>query len=410
MAEVYEGHHTTLDRPVAVKIMHASLLDNEQVAGRFRIEAIAVTALRHANIVQVYDFDVVEGYPYIVMELVRGLPMNEYLQALRDSGHKLPVETTARLLMPLASALDYAHARNMVHRDIKPANVLLRCETGRIDPRQPLPLEVEPVLTDFGVERLLNITTLSGSGAISGAPAYLSPEQAQGLPVDGRSDIYSLGVMLYEMLTGRLPFEAAEDTSLALIRKHMTEMPAPVPGLSPAVQSILDRSLAKDRELRFSKAGDLAAAVMVSVFGATLPSVVHSKPVLPVEGLVAALDLLVAQARAYEMALPGNNYAARAAVSALSDLAQQALSEARDLEAALKPALPGAHPFSPREHEVLSLAATGLTNKEIAYRLGISERTVQFHVNSIFNKIGAQSRTEAVALALGSGWISPVGR
>jgi len=125
------------------------------------------------------------------------------------------------------------------------------------------------------------------------------------------------------------------------------------------------------------------------------------------EGLLETLGLLVAQARAYERALPPDNYPARAAVATLGELARQALNEARDLAGSLEPASAAPHPFSPRELQVLSLAAEGLTNKEIAYRLGVSERTVQFHMNSVFNKTGTGSRTEAVALALRSGWIAP---
>jgi DNA-binding NarL/FixJ family response regulator len=126
----------------------------------------------------------------------------------------------------------------------------------------------------------------------------------------------------------------------------------------------------------------------------------------PMAGLQSALALLVEQAQAYERALPPNNYAARAVVTALMRLAQQAQSEALSLADSLQPQRTSDHPFSPREHEVLTLAAEGLTNKEIAYRLGISERTVQFHINSIFNKTATNSRTEAVAVALRNGWIS----
>jgi DNA-binding NarL/FixJ family response regulator len=129
----------------------------------------------------------------------------------------------------------------------------------------------------------------------------------------------------------------------------------------------------------------------------------------PLTSLLEALDLLVDQARAYERALPANDYRARAAVAALSRLAQRARNEAislADVSQAMSDQTQPAHPFSPREHQVLSLAAQGLTNKEIAYRLGISERTVQFHVNSIFNKTATNSRTEAVALALRQGWLT----
>ena len=125
----------------------------------------------------------------------------------------------------------------------------------------------------------------------------------------------------------------------------------------------------------------------------------------PLAGLQNALALLIEQAQAYERALPPNNYAARAAVAALTRLARQAQSEALSVADSFQPHGASEHPFSPREHEVLTLAAEGLTNKEIAYRLGISERTVQFHVNSIFNKTTTSSRTEAVALALRNGWI-----
>lgn len=126
----------------------------------------------------------------------------------------------------------------------------------------------------------------------------------------------------------------------------------------------------------------------------------------PLTSLQNALSILVEHAQAYERALPHNNYAARAAVAALMRLAQQAQSEAVSLADSLQPHEMTEHPFSPREHEVLTLAAEGLTNKEIAYRLGISERTVQFHINSIFNKTSTNSRTEVVALALKNGWIS----
>jgi DNA-binding NarL/FixJ family response regulator len=125
----------------------------------------------------------------------------------------------------------------------------------------------------------------------------------------------------------------------------------------------------------------------------------------PLQSLLEALELLVAQARAYERILPRRDPTTRAAVSALGELARQALNEARDLAEALQPTSPGPHPFSPREHQVLEFVARGMTNKEIAYRLGISERTIQFHMNSIFNKSGTDSRTEAVALALQNGWI-----
>jgi DNA-binding NarL/FixJ family response regulator len=131
----------------------------------------------------------------------------------------------------------------------------------------------------------------------------------------------------------------------------------------------------------------------------------HAVPSALLAGLIDTLDLLMAQARAYERALPPNNYPARAAVATLGELARQALAEAREVQAALEPPSSAAHPLSPRELQVLTLAADGLTNKEIAYRLGLSERTIQFHMNSVFNKTGTNSRTEAATYGLRQGWI-----
>ena len=132
----------------------------------------------------------------------------------------------------------------------------------------------------------------------------------------------------------------------------------------------------------------------------------HVVPPALLAGLIDTLDLLTAQARAYERAWPPDNYPARAAVAALGELARQALAEARDVQATLEPPSSTTHSLSPRELQVLTLAADGLTNKEIAYRLGLSERTIQFHMNSVFNKSGTNSRTEAVALAIRNGWIA----
>ncbi len=403
MAEVYLGQHTTLNRPVAVKILHSFLAEDEASRARFHAEAQAVAALRHPNIVQVFDFDIADDRPYLVMELLEGMPFDEYLTALHGAGRRLPPETTARLIASLAAALEYAHTRGIVHRDVKPANVILRRESGGIDPGAPLPLDADAVLTDFGVARLARGTLQTLAGTISGTPAYLSPEQAQGQEVDARADLYSLGIMLYEMLAGKLPFDAPDGNLLSLLLKHVHDPPPPISDVSPAVQTVVDRSLAKDRADRYPRAGDMAGELLVSVFGAGVRPRGADTP--PLTGLLETLDLLTDQVRAYERALPPNNYPARAAVTALGELARQALNEARDLAASLAPPPPSAHPFSPRELEVLALAAQGLTNKEIAYRLRLSERTVQFHMNSVFNKTTTSSRTEAVALAMQRGWI-----
>jgi serine/threonine protein kinase/DNA-binding CsgD family transcriptional regulator len=413
MAEVYFGQHIPLQRPVAVKILHGHLSDDESLLARFRAEAQAVAAMRHPNIVQVYDYDVLDGRPYIVMEFVGGMSLDEYLSALSGLGRRLPSETAARLIVSLTAALDYAHERGIIHRDVKPSNVLLRV-AGPVDMDAPLPLDAAPVLTDFGLARLVNQTTRTAPGSILGTPAYISPEQIRGEEADARSDIYSLGIMLYEMLAGSLPFDGANESAASLLLKHLTVEPPPLHSASPEVQAVVSRALAKQPELRYQRAGDLANDLMSAVFWMGLVSVgarqtadVQTLPYPQLAALIDTLELLTDQARAYERALPPNNYPARMAVVTLGELARQGLAEAQDLAVSLAgpPPTPD-HPFSPREMEVLGLVARGLTNKEIAYRLGISDRTIQFHLNSVFNKTGTSSRTEAATQALQRGWIS----
>jgi serine/threonine protein kinase len=370
-----------------------------------------MAALRHPNIAQVYDLDVIEGRPYIVMELLEGTSLGTYLEGLHASGRILPPETTARLIVALASALEYAHTQAIIHRDVKPYNVMLRWTGGTLDPADPLPLDAEPVLIDFGIARWMMSATQTAPGTFIGTPAYMSPEQIRGDPSDARSDIYALGVMLYEMLAGRRPFVGGtEHSPAAMLIEHLTAEPPPLSAANAVVQAVVSRALHKDPAHRYQRVGDLASDLLVGIFRAN--SGVSSRsslaPDLPQIGaMLDRLEILSEQARAYERVLPPNNYAARAAVAALAELAWQALAEARDLADSLKPLPPAPHPFSPREMEVLILAAEGLTNKEIAYRLGVSDRTIQFHMNSIFNKTGTSSRTEAVMTAAAHAWITP---
>ncbi len=264
MAEVYLGTHTTLERPVAVKVLHAHLSEDPQVMARFRREAQAVAAMRHQNIVHVLDFDIVDGRPYIVMELLDGLSLADYLRALHGAGHSLPLPSILRLVHGIASALDYAHARGIVHRDVKPANVMIRRGESPLDPRLPLPSDAEAVLTDFGVAHMAGNVTQTASGTVLGTPAYMSPEQVRGEPVDGRSDVYSLGIIVYEMLAGRLPFESESSTPASLLVKHISVEPPVIPNTAPAIQAAVSRSLAKQPEARYATAGaferDLAHA------------------------------------------------------------------------------------------------------------------------------------------------------
>jgi serine/threonine protein kinase len=263
MAEVYLGTHLTLDRAVAVKVMHNHIEADLDLQSRFEREAKVVAGLRHPNIVQIFDFDTEEGHPYIVMEYLMGPSLAVYLRELHKRGQRLEPIQIARLLITIATAMDYAHEQGVIHRDIKPANIILHNKSKNIPIEQHLTARTEPVITDFGLVRIAQAATQTASGAVSGTPAYMSPEQAQGLKVDHRSDIYSLGVVLYEMLAGRIPFDG--DTSWTLIFKHINEPPPSIPDIQPAVQGVIDRALAKKPEHRYQSARELAADYMEAI-------------------------------------------------------------------------------------------------------------------------------------------------
>jgi serine/threonine protein kinase len=257
MAEVYLGTHLKLERQVAVKVMHGFIEEDPEFLIRFQREARVVGGLRHPNIVQLFDFDTADGHPYIVMEYLKGPSLAVYLRALHDRKERIPVPQVARLIKSLSSALDYAHGQDVIHRDIKPGNILLHGKTDAISLDSPITDDVEAVLTDFGLVRIAHSVTQTASGLISGTPAYMSPEQARGDKVDYRTDIYSLGIVLYEMLAGRVPFDG--DTAMSIIYKHMHEPPPSIDGISPDVQVVIDRALAKDPDQRYQSALEMSA-------------------------------------------------------------------------------------------------------------------------------------------------------
>ncbi len=273
MAEVYTGTHESIGQ-VAIKVMRGLLeRDSDQLA-RFQREAEVIEDLRHPNIVQMFDYAIVDESPYLVMEYIPGPSLAAYLKRLHDNKQRLPIGMVAQILKSMASALDYAHLKGLVHRDIKPANVLLRSQSGPVELDKPLPMDVEPILTDFGLVRLLDSTMLTTAGSVSGTPTYMSPEQARGEKVDKRTDIYSLGIMLYEMLAGTVPFQA--DTTFGMLMKHINEPPPPIKGISSDLQALIDRSLAKDLTLRYESAGDLADEFLALFNGQTIsPGTLH---------------------------------------------------------------------------------------------------------------------------------------
>jgi len=252
MSEVYDGEHLTLNRKVAVKIMRDHVDQDVELRSRFEREAQVVANLHHSNIIQIFDYEIINGRPCIIMEFVNGPTLASYMRALQKRGERLPFNMVSRIMSKIASAVDYAHGQNIVHRDIKPSNVLLRAASSPVSLSGPLPFDVEPVLTDFGLVRLLDSSIQTSTGTVTGTPAYMSPEQARGERVSNRTDIYSLGIMLYELLEGRVPFEA--ESSFGVLMKHLNDPPPPVTSVSPDLQFVIDRALAKDPDLRYEKA------------------------------------------------------------------------------------------------------------------------------------------------------------
>lgn len=251
MSEVYKGQQTQLHRLVAIKVMHPFLADDEGFVARFQREARIVATLRHPNIVQVYDFDYNDELDlyYMVMEFIDGPTLKDRLLE-----GPLEPEETIHVGAAIADALDYAHQRGMVHRDIKPANILF------IDSK-------EPVLTDFGIARMVTLSGLTASGAMVGTPAYMAPEIGKGKPGTASSDIYSLSVLLYQCVTGSLPFTA--DSPMGMVLEHVNSAPLPPQQLNPAIPeglaAVILRGLAKEPEARFATAGELASALRVSL-------------------------------------------------------------------------------------------------------------------------------------------------
>jgi WD40 repeat protein/tRNA A-37 threonylcarbamoyl transferase component Bud32 len=242
MATVFKAYQPGMDRYVAVKVLPKAYANEPGFLARFHQEARVIANLEHPHILPVHDFGEAEGYTYLVMRYVEGGTLAELLRGPLD----LPA--VKQIISQLSSALDYAHQHGVIHRDIKPSNVLID-QQGNAQ------------LTDFGLAKIVEKTTqLTVSGAFLGTPKYASPEQGKSEPLSGRSDIYSLGVILYEMVTGRVPFEA--ETPLALLFKHVHD-PLPLPrSVNPAIPEDLERiilkALAKDPEDRYAAAGDLA--------------------------------------------------------------------------------------------------------------------------------------------------------
>ncbi len=282
MAEVYLGTHLTLDRPVAIKVLHSYVEQVPDLRERFQREAKVVAGFRHPNIVQVYDFDSIEGQPYIVMEYLDGPTLAVYLRELHARKQRLTSEQIVKVLRGPAAALDYAHARGVIHRDVKPGNIMLRRIPEEAPTLDTTVVDLDAVVTDFGLLRMAGATLQTSHGSIAGTPNYMSPEQASGTTVDYRTDIYSLGVVLYEMLAGRPPFDG--DTTLTVLYKQVNEPPAPIPGISQREQAVLDKALAKSPADRYQSCGAMAEAYVAAIAVQPAEATVR----LPMPGTITA--------------------------------------------------------------------------------------------------------------------------
>lgn len=276
MAEVYKARHPDLGREVAIKILHPFYTEETDFIQRFRREAQAIAAVSHPNIVQIYDFDVTEdGLYYLVMAYVPGQSLEDYL---KNKDVPLAATETLHLFSQIAKAVDAAHAKGIIHRDIKPANILI----GEND---------HVYLSDFGIARLVGGAKLTETGLMTGTPAYMSPEQMRGHSVTHKTDIYALGVLLYEMFTGSLPYKG--DTAAAIVISLATQDPTPprniVPSLPPEVERIILQAISKEPADRFESGQAMLLALQAVLAGDVSTEVrTHLRP--PASSRVADLE------------------------------------------------------------------------------------------------------------------------
>jgi serine/threonine protein kinase len=278
MGEVWKAYDTQLRRYVAIKLLHADLQANPDFVSRFTREAQFVASLHHPNIIQIHDFQFTNTGEagtagYMVMDYVEGGTLADYIHATSRKGLFPSAADIVYLFTAISLALDYAHQRGMIHRDIKPANILL-------DKRNPIG-RPEPILTDFGIARLQGAAGGTLTSTLLGTPRYISPEQALGLPGDERTDLYSLGIILYEMVTGMTPFQG--DNPIAIMMQHIQEMPTPPillnANISPALSAVVLQSIAKDPADRFSTASAMTVA-LARALNVPVPASLNKPPAI----------------------------------------------------------------------------------------------------------------------------------
>ncbi len=247
MANVYRGRDVRTGNEIAVKVLKEEFLGNEELVRRFKNESKAISILDHPNIVKVYDVSVTDQLQYIVMEYIDGITLKEYL---KQRGGALTWKEVVHFATQVLSALDHAHTKGIVHRDVKPQNIMLQAD-GSIK------------MMDFGIARFSRAQSQTVSDKAIGSVHYISPEQAKGDRTDARTDIYSVGVMLYEMLSGRLPFDGTGTVSIAIMQ--ISEKPKPLAQIAPTVpeglRQITEKAMEKDPAARYQSAAEMLAAI-----------------------------------------------------------------------------------------------------------------------------------------------------
>ena len=330
MANVYKAYQPSINRYVAIKVLPAQFTRDPNFVKRFEQEAKAIAALEHPHILPVYDFGRQDDLYYMVMRYVKGGTLSDKMQK------SLAYDAVVKIIGDVARALDYAHKQGIVHRDIKPSNILMD-ENGEVQ------------LADFGIAKIVqgpDATRLTGTGSILGTPTYMAPEQAEGGGVDGRTDIYSLGIVLYELLAGRPPYQA--DTALSLLLMHLNEpLPPPRsinPGIPEPLERVVVKALAKEPAGRYQTAAELEEALKKTLreIDTVRPAAPKSKlPLLMVGGLAAALlvCLLAAGAAAWWWMAPRPSPEAVATAEPAAPAAGPGLASPT-----ARPATPGASP------------------------------------------------------------------
>jgi eukaryotic-like serine/threonine-protein kinase len=269
MGCVFRAQRVGLGREVAVKMMHTALPGSLAARERFERESKLMAKLVHPNTVSVIDFGVYDERPYLVMELVAGVSLQDLIA--RDG--RLPLRRASNIACQLLAGVAHAHAQEIIHRDIKPANIMVSTKEALGDHVQIL---------DFGLARLLESSSLLTQGFTVGTPSYMAPEQCRGAPIDPRIDVYACGAVLFEMIAGHKPFIASDP--LEVVKMHLHEPP---PRLEGPLEDVVARALAKDPDDRFASATEMADAIVAAVPNARLAS----QPVIPTLGSSALVPV-----------------------------------------------------------------------------------------------------------------------